>query len=53
MILIPHDTHEWSADDLQLWLTEVAADPQVTPEELRIARRAANLASTGQPPNAN
>ncbi|WP_329156458.1 hypothetical protein OIU91_43210 (plasmid) [Streptomyces sp. NBC_01456] len=53
MILIPHDMHEWDADDLQLWLTEVSRDPQVTPAELRLARRAANRAAIGQPPTDN
>lgn len=53
VILIPHDMHEWDADDLQLWLTEVSRDPQVTPAELRLARRAANRAAIGQPPTDN
>lgn len=51
MILIPHDMHEWDLDDIQLWLTEVSNDPDVTPAEFRLARRAANLAVLGQPPN--
>lgn len=53
MILIPHDMHEWEVDDLQLWLSEVAADPDVTPAELLLARRAAARAANGHPPNAN
>ena len=53
MILIPHDMNEWDLDDIQLWLTEVSADPDVTREELRLARRAANRAARRQPPNGN
>ncbi|MGA4954081.1 hypothetical protein [Streptomyces lydicamycinicus] len=51
MILIPHDMHEWDADDIQLWLSEVSQCPEVTPAEFRIARRAATRAATGRAPN--
>ncbi|MER6846153.1 hypothetical protein [Streptomyces platensis] len=53
MILIPHDMHEWDADELQLWLTEVSRDPEVTAAELRLARQAATRAAIGQSPNAH
>ncbi|MEU5547644.1 hypothetical protein AB0G85_35690 [Streptomyces sioyaensis] len=41
------------ADDLQLWLSEVSRDEQVTPAELVLARRALTRAAVGQPPTDN
>lgn len=51
MILIPHDMHEWDPDDIQQWLALVADDQDVTPVELRLARRAAARAEAYHPPN--
>ncbi|MEV6332277.1 hypothetical protein [Streptomyces sp. NPDC051909] len=41
MILIPHDMHTWDAGDIQKWLSQAAADPEVSAAELRLARQAA------------
>jgi hypothetical protein len=45
VILIPKDMGEWDLDDIHQWMVDVAADPEVTPGELRLARQAAAAAA--------
>jgi hypothetical protein len=41
---------EWDLADIQQWLVYVANDPEVTPGELNIARRAVAVATAGRSP---
>jgi hypothetical protein len=50
VIWIPTDMHTWDADDIHQWAADVAADPEVTPYELRCARTAAAGALAGIQP---